>query len=138
MSANSRRTLLIAALIILAAAAVWRIAIEVKSPVRAACARINKYGYNISPDDLYLQAYEQDMSLKKLFEAEGYSDTEVSRLSELSKSCGFSADIDRAGKIELLMYNIDSNKVMLIYTVSGTPELVFIEELSDGSVLPIG
>ena len=57
MSAGTRRILLIVALVLLAAAIVWRILIEVNSPVRSVCKRINAFGYHVSPDDLVLEAH---------------------------------------------------------------------------------
>ena len=48
------------------------------------------------------------------------------------------AELEKEGKIELLVWYINSGKAMLIYTVNGEPELVFIEEAAENTVLPIG
>lgn len=138
MSASTRRTLLIFAIALIAAAIVWRIIIEVKSPVSAVCARVNRLGYNISADDLYLEAYGDDICLKELLGDGSHTDDEIQELARLSKACGFDADLEKTGRVELMMYNIDSDRILLIYTVNGEPELVFIEQMSTGSVFSAG
>ena len=138
MSASTRRTLLVFAIALIAAAIVWRIIIEVKSPVSAVCARINRLGYNISPDDLYLEAYGDDICLKELFDDGTHTDEEILELARISKACGFDADLEKSGRVELLMYNIDSDRILLIYTVNGEPELVFIEQMSTGNIISAG
>ena len=51
---------------------------------------------------------------------------------------GFGSDIDRTGLVELMLYNVDGEKVMYIWLVDREPELVFIEDLKTGELLPIG
>ena len=138
MSRGTRNALLIAAGVILVIAIVWRIVIEVKSPLRGVCARVNEYGYHITPDDLVLEGYGKDTSLGGLFCGGEYTADEIEAIAEASRSCGFGADLDKNGAVELLIWNIDSGRAMLIYTVDGSPELVFIEDKATGSVSPIG
>ena len=138
MSKGGKRILLAAAIALLAIAVIWRIAIEVNSPVRSVCQCINRFGYNISPDDLLLNGYGEQMDLRELFSGEEYSEADLALLTEVSQKCGFDADLEVSGKLEQLLYNIDNDRVMIIYTVDCVPELVFIEKLSSGEVLPIG
>ena len=138
MSAGSRKILLAAALAILIGAVIWRIFIELNSPLRSICARINEYGYNVSPDELTLEGYGLDMDLESLVSESESLAGSMEEIVACSRSCGFDADMKLVGKIELLTYSIDSDNVMLIYAVDGKPQLVFIEKLSTGEVLPIG
>ena len=138
MSASSRKTLLAAALVILAGAIIWRIFIEVNSPARSICAAVNEHGYSLSPDDFTLEGYGLDTSLEALLGENESLAANMEKIVACSRGCGFDADIELVGKVELLTHAIDSDSVMLIYAVDGKPELVFIEKLSTGEVLPIG
>ena len=108
------------------------------SPLRGVCARVNEYGYRVSPDDLVLEGYSEETSLGSLFGGGEYTAEEIEAIAEASRGCGFGADLDKSGAVELLLWDIDGSRVMLIYTVDGSPELVFIEDKATGSVSPIG
>ena len=138
MSKASSRSMLIAAGAILLIALIWLALLESKSSVRAVCRRINEFGYSVSPGDLYLQGYGSDMNIRGLLEDKGITREEADKLIELSKSCGFGGDVDRNGKVELLIWQADGQRVMLIYTVDGAPELVFFESISSGEASAIG
>lgn len=138
MSGAKRQAGLIAAAVLLIIAIVWLVLLERKSPVRALCGRINEFGYSVSPNDFYLQGYGTDVSIRELLENDGVSSEECGHLVELSRGCGFDGDIDKVGKVELLMWRPNDSSVMIAYTVDGTPELLFIEELASGEVCPIG
>lgn len=137
MSKRTTRSLLIAAGVILLAALIWLVLLENGSSVRAVCERINEHGYRLSPADLYLRGYGSGTSIRALLENEGVGEEELQNLITLSQSRGFGGDIDKSGKVELLMWNENSERVMLIYTVDGDAELVFMEQVRTGEVGPI-
>ena len=138
MSAGTKRALLISAAVILAAAVLWRIMIEVKSPLRSVCAEINRFGYNTAPDDFYLQGFGKSTSIRKLFTDDGLTEDDIRAIVEISEDCGFDADIDTVGRVELLLWQMDESRVMIVYTLDGAAELVFIETAPNGEVSPIG
>lgn len=137
MSASTKRALLIIAAVLLAAAAAWRVILEVKSPLREICARVNSFGYSVSPGDFTLERYGSSQTIESLFIGR-LTDDEIGAMAEASRACGFPADLEKVGSIELLLMDMGGGSVMLIYTLDGAPELAFIEDVSSGGVRPIG
>ena len=124
--------MLAAAGALLLIAIVWLLILENKSYTRKVCRRIDSFGYHISPSDLYSQGYGSNTSIKDIL------DTDLSVVIEQSKKCGFSADTERVGNVELLLWNMDNERVMIIWLVDREPELVFIESRKTGVTMPIG
>lgn len=131
VSAKTRRSMFIAAGIIFAAALIWLAALESHSYVRAACRRINEFGYRLSPGDMYSQSFGADTSIGDVIEVD------LSEAIELSRRCGFDSDIHKKGSVELLLCRLSEYRVMYIYLLDRKPELVFIEDLSAGKLFPI-
>ena len=129
---NTRRAFLIAAALIFAGAMVWLAVLESHSYTRALCTKLGEFGYRVSPSDLYSRGYGKNTSIASVAEED------LSKACELSRMSGFGSDIDRIGLVELMLYNVDGEKVMYIWLVDREPELVFIEDLKTGELLPIG
>ena len=132
LSTKTKRSLIIVALILIAAAVVWIIVLENGSYTRDLCKKINSYGYNVSPSDLYSKAYGSNTSISKVL------DEDLSVVSEQSMQCGFPADINRVGTVEMMLWRMNDGKVMVIYLLDHMPELVFIEDPETGETRPIG
>ena len=131
ISSKTKRSVLLAAGIILLIAVVWLIILESTSYTRALTNRINTFGYNVSPGELDIRPYGKDTSIAEV------ADRDLSLVTALSIDCGFSADIEKKGLVEVALWRVDSEKVMVIYLVDRSPELAFIEDTATGEVLPI-
>ncbi len=129
---RSKRNMLIAAGVLLAVAVIWLVVLELTSSVRDVCDSINRFGYSVTPNDFYSQGYGTDTSIDELL------DEDISTVVEQSRECGFPADTERIGKVELLLWNMDDERVMFVYTVDGEAELVFIQEIDTQNTYPIG
>ena len=131
VSAKTKRSVLLAAGVILIIAIVWLIILESTSYTRALSNRINSFGYNSSPSELNIRSYGKDLKISDVL------DKDLSLVTELSKECGFPADTEKSGQVELALWRADSERVMVIYLVDHEPELAFIENTVTGEVLPI-
>ncbi|MBO4562993.1 MAG: hypothetical protein J5772_05225 [Clostridia bacterium] len=130
--ARTRRTFLIAAAMIFAVAVIWLAILESRSYTRALCTKINSFGYHAAPSDFYTRAYGGNTSINEVI---GEDLTEV---IDASKKCGFEAEVEKVGKVELMLWDMDESRVMVVYLVDRVPEIVFIENTSTGEVSPIG
>ena len=128
----TRRNMLIAAGVIFAAAMVWLIFIESGSYIRKVCGRINSFGYHLTPSDFFLQGYGTNTSIEELF------DEELLTVVTLSRDCGFSADIKKVGTVEVMLCELDEDRVLIVYLVDKEAELAFIENRTTGSTEKIG
>lgn len=140
MTSPDRRTkitMLCAAGAIFAAALIWLFLLERGSYTRKLCTRINSFGYHASPSDLYMQGYGSNTSIRAVLSRE-LSEAEIEEAVSCSKKAGFSSDVDRTGTVELMLYNVGGSEVMIIYLTDKEPELIFLENRSEGSVSPIG
>ena len=131
MPAETKRALLIAAAVIFAAAMIWLLILESHSYTRAVCNRLNEFGYRVSPSDLYSQGYGSNASISELIEED------ISLAKELSQKAGFGADTETKGRVELLLYSVSDKEVMYIWLLDRQPQLVFIEDMENGSIRSI-
>lgn len=129
---RTKRSLLAAAAAILIIAAVWLILLESTSYTRKLCTRINSFGYSIGPSDLYTKGYGMKTSISAVIEED------LAQVKEQSRACGFSADTEKIGRVELMLWDMDGENVMIIWLVDREPELAFIENRSTGETKPIG
>ncbi len=123
---------MIAAAVIFAGAMVWLILLESHSYTRALCTRLGEYGYAVSPADLYSRGYGKDTSIVRV------AGEDLSEACELSRAKGFAANVEKNGLVELMLYNVDGERVMYIWLVDREPELVFIEDMGTGKLSAIG
>lgn len=136
LSPKTKRSLLVAALLILAVAAVWLVLLESRSYTRALCRRINEYGFSVSPSDLYTKGYGADTRIREVLSGE-LSEDEIENIAALSVQCGFGADLTTKGSVELVLWQIDDDNIMIAYLLDRSPQLVFIEDKSNGTVMAI-
>lgn len=137
LSKKTRISLLAAAFAVLAIAAVWAVLLESKSYTRALCGRINEFGYSVTPSDLYSQGYGRDTSIAEVMGGK-LTDEEILTAVKLSEEKCFDARIDEKGSVELMLWNMDDNRVMVVYLLNREPQLVFIENISTGEISPVG
>lgn len=130
---RKKRSLLIAAGALLIIGIVWLIIIECTSTIRVVCGQVNKFGYSLCPDDFDLRGYGNSTSIAALLEGE-----DLSTVCEQSASCGFPSDVNRVGRVELMLCQLDDTQIMMIYTVDGEAELVFIQDTETGLTGSIG
>jgi hypothetical protein len=133
---RTRRTVLAAAGVILLAAIVWLILLETHSYTRAFCKRINEYGYAVSPSDFYSQGYGTNTSIAEVFTGEMTAE-ELENAVELSKECGFAGDTDKVGTVEVMLWNMGKDEIMIVYLTDREPQLVFIENMETHEVRSI-
>lgn len=131
VSPSTRRFLAFLAGALFLIAVVWLILLESNSYVRRACTRINEFGYASSPDDFFTQGYGSGKSIAEVI------GTDCSEPAALSRECGFDADTDTRGLVELMLWNIDSDSVMYVWLLDREPQLVFTESISTGLLRPI-
>lgn len=134
---EKRKAGLIAAAAIFIIAMVWLALLEKSSYTRALCGRLKGFGYSVSPSDFFTQGYGANTSIAAVMQGE-LSQEEIAEAVSLSKENGFSADIDKVGTVELMLWRMDPDRVMIVYLLDKTPELVFIENRATGGILPIG
>lgn len=129
---KTRTTLLVIAAALIIAAVVWLIVLESGSYTRKVCQRINGFGYHITPDDLYTKGYGDNTCIADVI------GEDLSEVISQSKACGFPADVEKTGRVELLLWNRDGENVMVIWLTDREPQLVFIENRTTGETRPIG
>ena len=64
-------------------------------------------------------------------------DTDMTRAADVSRECGFDADIDKTGDVYVLLANLGDEQVLTVYVVDETIQLAFIQIPNSDSVLPI-
>lgn len=129
---KTKRTLLVIACAILLAAVIWLIILESTSYTRKVCGMINRFGYHVTPDDLYLKGFGDNTSIDELL------DEDLSAVTAQSLESGFPAETGRIGRVELMLWNMDGENVMVIWLTDRIPQLVFIENRSTGETKSIG
>ena len=133
---RTRRSGLIAAGAILLIAVIWLILLEAHSYTRAVCRRINEYGYAVSPSDFYTQGYGTNTSIAEVFTGEMTAE-ELKKAAELSRECGFPADFEKIGTVEVMLWNMGRDEIMIVYLTDREPQLVFIEDLETHEIRSI-
>ena len=61
----------------------------------------------------------------------------MTRAADVSRECGFDADIDKTGDVYVLLANLGDEQVLTVYVVDETIQLAFIQIPNSDSVLPI-
>ena len=131
VSKKTRRSMLIAAALILSAAIIWLVLLESRSYTRAVCRRLEEFGYRLSPADFYTQGFGAGTSISRVV------GVDLTEAAELSRACGFPGDTEKTGLVELMLCRLDGNRVLYVYVVDREPELVFIEDVSSGTLAPV-
>ncbi|MBQ4448340.1 MAG: hypothetical protein II897_08625 [Clostridia bacterium] len=137
ISKNTRRSGLIAAAVIFVIAMIWLALLESSSYTRALCVRLKSFGYSVSPSDFYTQGYGANTSIEQVMQGELTAE-EIAKAVSLSKESGFSADITKVGTVELMLMQLGSEKVMIVYLTDKTPQLAFIEDRASGTISALG
>lgn len=137
ISKNTRRSGLIAAAVIFVIAMIWLALLESSSYTRALCVRLKSFGYSVSPSDFYTQGYGANTSIEQVMQGELTAE-EIAKAVSLSKECGFPADITKVGTVELMLMQLGSEKVMIVYLTDKTPQLAFIEDRASGTISALG
>lgn len=91
-----------------------------------------QHGCNIEADELYKHNFAKNTSIRALV-----GDTDMTRAADVSRECGFDADIDKTGDVYVLLANLGDEQVLTVYVVDETIQLAFIQIPNSDSVLPI-
>ena len=116
---------------------IWLALLESSSYTRALCVRLKSFGYSVSPSDFYTQGYGANTSIEQVMQGELTAE-EIAKAVSLSKESGFPADITKVGKVELMLMQLGSEKVMIVYLTDKTPQLAFIEDRASGTISALG
>ena len=119
---KTARTLLVIAAALLIIALAWRFFLEKNSFSGGIVRSLAQHGCNIEADELYKHNFAKNTSIRALV-----GDTDMTRAADVSRECGFDADIDKTGDVY----------VLLVYVVDETIQLAFIQIPNSDSVLPI-
>lgn len=92
-----------------------------------------QHGCNIEADELY----KHNFAKKHLNSQAIVGDTDMTRAADVSRECGFDADIDKTGDVYVLLANLGDEQVLTVYVVDETIQLAFIQIPNSDSVLPI-
>lgn len=129
---KTARVLLIVAAALLIIAIAWRFFLEKNSFSGSIARELAAHGCSIEADDLYKHDFRRDTSIRALV-----GDEDMTQAAEVSRECGFAADIDKTGDVYVLLAKIDGEHVLTVYVVDETIELAFIQKLSSTEVFPI-
>lgn len=129
---KTRRTMLIVAGAIFLIAMIWLIVLENGSYTAKVCRRINEFGYHVAPSDFYTRGYGSNTSISAV------TNEDLSEVIEQSRECGFSADVEKKGVVELMLRDMGDGRILVVWLVEREPELVFIEEKDTGKTYKIG
>lgn len=128
---KTARTLLVIAAALLIIALAWRFFLEKNSFSAALCAASpNTAQYRA--DELYKHNFAKNTSIRAIV-----GDTDMTRAADVSRECGFDADIDKTGDVYVLLANLGDEQVLTVYVVDETIQLAFIQIPNSDSVLPI-
>ena len=131
VSAKTKRSMLIAAGVLIIAAVVWFVLLETTTYTKAACDRINAFGYDAQPKELRILYHGENTSISE------YSELDYNVLVPLSEACGFGSDINKVGSVELYGWEVDPERSISIWFVDRQPELVYMYDASKGEYLSI-
>ena len=122
---ETARTLLFIAAALLIIALAWRFFLEKNSFSGGIVRSLAQHGCNIEADELYKHNFAKNTSIRALVGA------------DVSRECGFDADIDKKGDVYVLLANLGDEQVLTVYVVDETIQLAFIQIPNSDSVLPI-
>ncbi len=129
---KTARTLLVIAAVLLVIALVWRFFLEKNSFSGSIVRRLAQHGCNIEADELYKHDFAKNTSIRAIV-----GDTDMTCAADVSRECGFDADIDKTGDVYVLLANLGDERVLTVYVVDETIQLAFIQIPNSDSVLPI-
>ena len=81
-----------------------------------------QHGCNIEADELYKHNFAKNTSIRAIV-----GDTDMTRAADVSRECGFDADIDKTGDVYVLLANLGDEQVLTVYVVDETIQLAFIQ-----------
>lgn len=129
---KTARTLLVIAAALLIIALVWRFVLEKNSFSGSIVRSLAQHGCNIEADELYKHNFAKNTSIRALV-----GDTDMTHAADVSRECGFDAEIDKIGDVYVLLANLGDEQVLTVYVVDETIQLAFIQIPNSDSVLPI-
>lgn len=98
---KTARTLLVIAAALLIIALAWRFFLEKNSFSGGIVRSLAQHGCNIEADELYKHNFAKNTSIRALV-----GDTDMTRAADVSRECGFDADIDKTGDVYVLLANL--------------------------------
>ena len=104
---KTARTLLVIAAALLIIALAWRFFLEKNSFSGGIVRSLAQHGCNIEADELYKHNFAKNTSIRALV-----GDTDMTRAADVSRECGFDADIDKTGDVYVLLANLGDEQVL--------------------------
>lgn len=134
MNKRTRNSVIIAAVILLVIALVWKIVLSGTSLTKKIADSLSQHGCRIHPDDLEKLMHEKNTSIKALMP----ENTVPESVIEASKKAGFDSDTERTGEIYVLLAELNGGKqVLTVFVVDGEIELAFIQVPDSDRVFPV-
>ena len=135
MSKTTRYILEGTAIALLAAALVWRVALNSTGELSKIRRTINDYGYFVGEDAIYPAGYMEAGSIAGMLADE---DIDMQAAVNASKSSGFPSDVNRQGEVALILAAISDTEVITLFMIDGEIEMGFVQELDGQGVSPLG
>ncbi len=132
MNARRRKGFLLAAGALLLIAAVWSLFLSGGAGA-ALAAKMNSYGYTLTPDDFYPAGEWKNTNIRTLL-----SGAQLDAAISVSKQAGFPSDVEKTGDVTLLMANAGGDDVITLYLVDGEIELAFVQVTGTDAVKLLG
>lgn len=111
MSKTTRYILVGTAIALLAAALVWRVALNSTGELSKIRRTINDYGYFVGEDAIYPAGYMEAGSIAGMLADE---DIDMQAAVNASKSSGFPSDVNRQGEVALILAAISDTEVITL------------------------
>ena len=142
MSRGVRTSLIICAAVILAAAIIWNVSLNVTGELTRLVKLLERYGYAVSTDELYPSGSADNATAAELFASEandGKSDAAIlDAAADASREAGFSADVNRLGNIVVMLCAVSDEEVITLIIIDGDVEFAFIQVAGTVEVRVLG
>ena len=134
MDKRTRNSVMLAAVILLVIALIWKIAASCTSMTGKVADELSEHGCEIHPDEMEKLMHEKNTSIKTIMP----ENLPLDNVIAVSKQAGFDSDIERVGDVYLLLADInEGKKVLTVFVVDGEIELAFIQIPGSDEVFPV-
>ncbi len=125
--------LLCAAGTLLVIALIWNIALSNNGRLGKLTRYLQGFGYALTSDDLYIAGTAYDSTIADLL-----SDMPLETAVAASKSVGLNSDINKTGRVELVLAALSNEDVITLFLVDAELELGFVQTPEGGGVYALG
>lgn len=115
-------------------ALVWQAVLNNTGEQARLCNLINAFGYDVIAEDLYVtDVGESTTNIRSIL-----PESDLEQAVAVSKQARFASDIDRMGKVVLVMAPLLNGDVITIYLVDEQPEMGFVQIPNSTEVYALG